>query len=231
VPVNLALVLLLGSLYLAANAQSPAAGPKSIEQVRRIILHSRTLGAHGMGYSSRSLNTLSQKLTPTDVPNLIGLAADHDLHVGVQFALASQCEAALIPVREAAMQHKMSFLDAEDVMSLIEEFGVCTLETQQRSSAMRSEIHSMGEAEQRRAEEEAKEKAAEDARIQRNALKMLDSEQAKDLTLKEREEVYRRSLKQMGLKEDGPMTPAQKVMVERMYRTMVMGESGKRPSN
>ncbi len=184
-----------------------------------------------MGYSSQSLNTLSQKLTPTDVPTLIDLAADHDLHVGVQFALASQCEAALIPVREAVMQHKVRFLDAEDVMGLIEEFGVCTPETQQRSSAMRSEIHSIGEAEQRRSEEEAKEKAAEDARIQRNALKMLDSEQAKDLTLKEREEVYRRSLKQMGLKEDGPMTPAQKAMVERMYRTMVLGESGKRPPN
>ena len=184
-----------------------------------------------MGYSSQSLKTLSRKLTPTDVSILIGLAADQDLHVGVQFALASQCEAALIPVREAVMQHKVPFLDAEDVMGLIEDFGGCTQETQQRSSAMRFEIHSLGEAEQRRSEEEAKEKAAEDARIQRNALKMLNSEQAQDLTLKEREEVYRRSLKQMGLKEDGPMTPAQKDMVQRMYRTMVLGESGKRPPN
>ena len=79
-----------------------------------------------MGYSRQSLNTLSQKLTPTDVPTLIGLAADQDLHVGVQFALASQCEAALIPVREAAMQHKVPFLDAEEVMGLIEDFGVCS---------------------------------------------------------------------------------------------------------
>ena len=60
---------------------------------------------------------------------------------------------------------------------------------------------------------------------------MLDPERAKDLTLKEREEVFRRSLKQMGLKEDGPMTPAQKDLVQRMYRTMVLGESGKRPPN
>jgi hypothetical protein len=184
-----------------------------------------------MGYSSQSLNTLSQKLTPTDVPTLIDLAADHDLHVGVQFALASQCEAALIPVREAVMQHKVPFLDAEEVMGLIEDFDICMPETQQKSSATRSEIHSLGGAEQRRLEKEAKQKAAEDARIQRNALKMLDSERAKDLTLKEREEVYRRSLKQMGLKEDGPMTPAQKDLVQRMYRTMVLGESGKRPPN
>ncbi len=161
---------------------------------------------------------------------MIDLAGDKDLHVGVQFALASQCEAALIPVRAAVIQHKMSFHDAEEVMRLIEDFAVCTPEAQRASSAMRSEIHSLSEAEQRRLEEETKQRAAENARIQRNALKMLDSELAKSLTRTEREEVYQRSLKQMGLKEDGPMTPAQKEMVQRMYRTMVLGESGKRPN-
>ena len=154
-----------------------------------------------MGYSRQSLTTLSQKLTPIDVPTLIDLANDQDLHIGVQFALASQCEAALIPVREAAMQHKVPFLDAEEVVGLIEDFGACTPETHQKSSAMRSEIHSLGEAEQRRLEEEAKEKAAEDARIQQNVLKMLDPERAKELTLEEREEVYRRSLDPMGRKK------------------------------
>jgi hypothetical protein len=184
-----------------------------------------------MGYSSHSLNALSRKLTPADVPTLIDLAADKDLHAGVQFALASQCEAALIPVRAAVMQHKISFLDAEEVMGLIEDFAVCMPEAQQASSAMRSGIHSLGETEQRRLEEEAKEKAAENPRIQQNALKMLDPELARSLTRQEREEVYKRSLKEMGLKEDGPMTPAQKDMVQRMYRTMVLGESGKRPPN
>jgi len=221
----------LGSLCLAASAQLPAGNAKSVERVRQIILGSRNLGAHGIGYSSQSLNTLSRKLTPADVPTLIDLAADKDLHVGVQFALASQCEATLIPVRAAVIQHKMSFPDAEEVMRLIEDFAVCTPEAQRASSAMRSEIHSQSEAEQRRLEEETKQKAAENARIQRNALKMLDPELAKSLTRTEREEVYQRSLKQMGLKEDGPMTPAQKEMVQRMYRTMVLGESGKRPSN
>lgn len=96
---------------------------------------------------------------------------------------------------------------------------------------MRFEIHSLSEAEQRRLEEEANEKAGDDARIQRNALKMMDPKQAKDLTRQEREEVYRLSLKAMGLKEDGPMTPAQKDLVQRMYRTMVLGESANRPPN
>ena len=184
-----------------------------------------------MGYNRQSQTTLSQKLTPADVPTLISLVADEHLHVGVQFALASQCEAAIIPVRESVVQHKMLFLDADDVMRLIEEFAVCTQETRQRASAMRSEIHALGKAEQAGLEQEANEKAAEDARIQRNALKMADPKQAKELTRQEREEVYRRSLKAMGLKEDGPFTPAQKDLMQRMYRTMVLGESGNRPPN
>jgi septal ring factor EnvC (AmiA/AmiB activator) len=184
-----------------------------------------------MGYNEQSLNTLSQTLTPADIPTLLDLVADKDLRVGAQFALASQCEAGIIPVREAVLEHKMSSLDAEDTMRLIEDLSVCTSQTQQRASAMRSEIHSLGEAERSRLEQEVKEKAAEDARIQRNALKMKDPKQAKELTRQEREEVYRRSLKAMGLKEDGPMTPAQKDLVQRMYRTMVLGESSNRPSN
>ena len=225
------LILVLASLCLGAYAESSAGNSESLERVRRIILPSRHLGAHGMGYNNQSQNALSQKLTSTDVPILIDLVADKDLHVGVQFALASQCDAAIIPVREAVMQHKMLFLDAEDIMRLIEDFAVCTQETRQRASAMRSEIHALGEAEQARLEQEAKEKAVEDARIQRNALKMTDPQQAKELTRQEREEVYRRSLKAMGLKEDGPLTPAQKDLIQRMYRTMVLGESGNRPSN
>ena len=225
------LILVLASLCLGANAESSAGNSESLERVRRIILDSRHLGAHGMGYNNQSQNALSQKLTSADVPILIDLVADKDLHVGVQFALASQCDAAIIPVREAVMQHKMLFLDAEDIMRLIEDFAVCTQETQQRASAMRSEIHALGEAEQARLEQEANEKAVEDARIQRNALKMTDPQQAKELTRQEREEVYRRSLKAMGLKEDGPLTPAQKDLIQRMYRTMVLGESGNRPSN
>ena len=184
-----------------------------------------------MGYNGQSQNILSQKLTPGDVPTLISLLGDEHLHVGVQFALASQCEAAIIPVRESVVQHKMLFLDAEDVMRLVEDFAVCTPETRQRASAMRSEIHALGKAEQVGLEQEANEKAAEDARIQRNALKMTDPTQAKELTRQEREEVYRRSLKAMGLKEDGPLTPAQKDLMQRMYRTMVLGASGGRPPN
>jgi len=184
-----------------------------------------------MGYNTESQNTLSQKLTPADVPVLMGLLANQDLHVGTQFALSSQCAAAIPPVREAVMQHKMDSLDADDILNLIENFSVCTPETRQRASALRSEIESLLKAEQIQVEQEQKEILAEDARIQRNALKMMDPKQASQLTRQEREEVYRRSVKAMGLKEDGPLTPAQKDLIQRMYRTMVLGESGNRPPN
>jgi hypothetical protein len=48
-----------------------------------------------MGYGQRSLNELSRKLTPADIPMLISLLPDRELSVGVQFALASQCEHAI----------------------------------------------------------------------------------------------------------------------------------------
>ena len=94
-------VLALASLCLSANAQPQTGDSKSVEQVRGIILRSQHLGAHGVGYNRQSQNLLSHKLTSADIPTLISLLADEQLHTGAQFALASQCEAAIIPVRES----------------------------------------------------------------------------------------------------------------------------------
>lgn len=177
---------------LLCSTQAPASS-ESTERLRQVILSTRQLGAHGLGYNSESLKQLSQKLTTGEIPELVSLLADQDLRVGVEFALASQCEAALYPVRDAAVAHKMMFLDAEDTMRLVENFDGCTPEAHQRAAAMRSEIHSLEEAESRRLAQERQEKAANDARIQRNSLKLMDPKQAKELTRQEREEVFHRS--------------------------------------
>ena len=190
-----------------------------------VILHSRHLGAHGMGYNDQSLSELSQRLSPADVPALIGLLADRTLRVGAQFALASQCDASILPVREAAKQHQLGFLDASDVMDLISGFTSCSTMAKEKAHAMRTEIDQLRQENEARIAEEAKRKAANDARIQENSIKMIDPQRAKDLTREERQEVYQRSLKAMGIDEKGPLTPAQKQMVERMYRTMVLGEN------
>jgi hypothetical protein len=213
-----ALSLLLASACLANDT------PKSPDEVRRIILHSIHLGAHGMGYNNESLDELSRKLVPADIPALIELLSDRRFRVGVSFALASQCEAAIAPTRDVAVQHKMDFMDAQDVMDLIAGFAACSPESQSKAAAMRAELNTLREADQARIAEESRKREADDARIQENGLKMLDPKQAATLTRKEREEVYHRSLKAMGLDENGPLTPQQKDMVDRMYRTMVLGE-------
>ena len=177
------------------------------------------------------METLSKKLVPSDIPILITLLADQQVRVGAQFALASECEAAISPMRDAAQNHKMSFLDAEDAIRLMEDFGRCSPEARQRATAMRSEIHTLEEVDQRKLEQQAEARTEEDARIQKNGLKMTDPGQAMELSRQEREEVYRRSLQAMGLKEGGPMTPAQKDLVDRMYRTMVLGQSANQPQN
>jgi hypothetical protein len=183
-----------------------------------------------MGYNDQSLIELSRKLTPPDIPTMILLVKDGNLRVGAQFALASQCEAAIVPIHDAAIAHKMDFLDASDTLERISAFNGCTPEAQTQARSMRRELDEVDRQEQARAADEAKRKAEDDARIQRNGLKILDPKQAKTLTRTEREEVFRRSLKAMGLSEDGPMTPEQKKLVDRMYRTMVLGEANPSPN-
>jgi hypothetical protein len=213
----LAIVVLASLIALAQDA------PKSKIEVRRIILHSRHLGAHGMGYNEHSQVELSQELTPLDIPVLISLLNDSDLRVGAEFALSSQCEAAIMPVRRAVVtDERVSSLDADDIMDLIADFSKCRPETQAAARAMRIEIDKLVQERLAKRTQELEEQDANDRRIQRNALKMTDPAQRKTLTLEEREEVFRRSIKAAGL--ENPQTPAQKTMVDRMYRTMVLDE-------
>jgi hypothetical protein len=201
-------VVLLGCFLLMTGADRlQAEGNPANARVRRIVLQSRHLDAHGMGYSDRSLSELSRKLSPADVPTLIALLADRDIRVGVQFALASQCQASIVPVREAAKQHQMDSLDASDVMDLISGFAACPPNAKEEARAMRDEIDQLRRDDQARVAEEAKRKAEDEARIQQNSIKMLDPSRAKELTREEREEVYHSSLKAMGLDEKGPLTP------------------------
>src|SRR5215471_12984035 len=95
---------LLLAIVIPANlgAATQDAAHSKVE-VRRIILHSRHLGAHGLGYNDHSLNEMSQELTPADIPLLISLLNDSELRVGAEFALASQCEAGIMPVRRAVI--------------------------------------------------------------------------------------------------------------------------------
>jgi transposase len=158
-----------------------------------------------MGYGERSLNELSRKLTPADVPVLVSLLPDRELSVGVQFALASQCEHAISAVRGAATTHKMGFLDASDVMSLISSFQGCTAQARSQAKEALAELDALRRDEQAVAKRRAEERATEAPRIQQNGVRMMrGSKQTQELNRDEREEVFRRSLKAMGLSEDDP---------------------------
>jgi hypothetical protein len=213
----------LTSLTICAAAQTP----KTPAELRFIILRTQHLGAHGMGYGERSLHELATSIQRDDIPALIELHSYRHFRTGVAFALASQCEASIEPIREAAIQHKMQFFEAQEVMDLIAGFEGCSADSKEKATAMRSELSALSDADQAKAAAEQKEKAENDARIQRNGLKMTDPQQAASLTRQEREEVYHRSLKAMGLDENGPLTPQQRDLVDRMYRTMVLGEPSK----
>ncbi len=217
-------LLCFAGFAFAALATPAADAPKSSAEIRHIVLHSRHLGAHGIGYGERSLVELSGNILPADIPLLISLLSDRGLRTGIEFALASQCEPAILPVREAAIQHKLDFLAAQDVMDLIAHFRACSPETQAHAIAMRSELDGLRDADYAKTEEESKKRASEDARIQANGLKLLDPKQAATLSRQEREAVYHRAVKAMGINENGPVTPQQKNMLNRMYRTMVLGE-------
>lgn len=219
-------LLALGPLCFVLVAGSSAVGQKSSARVRRIILSTQHLGAHGMGYNTQSLWQLSKRLTPADIPVLISLASgDGDIRVGAQFALASQCGAAVGPISDAVADntHFREF-SADDTLQLISDFEGCSPEVRQRATAARDDVHRQIEAEHERIQKESKQKAENEGRIQANGLKLLNPEQAKNLTREERLEIYHRSLAAMGIKEDEPMTPQQKELADRMYRSMVLGE-------
>jgi hypothetical protein len=217
------IAMYLVSLPVCAAAQTP----KTAAELRVIILRTQHLGAHGMSYGETALHELATRIQPDDIPALIDLHSDRQLRTGVAFALASQCQASIQPTREAAIQHKMHFFEAQEVMDLIASFEACSADSKEKAIAMRFELGALSDAYQAKAAAEAKQKAEDDARIQRNGLKITDPKQAASLTRLEREEVYHRSLKAMGLDENGPLTPQQRDLVDRMYRTMVLGEPSK----
>lgn len=224
-------------LVVSIVSVAVVAGQNPEARVRQIILSARHLGAHGMGYNTQSLRQLSKRLSPADIPVLMNLASgESDVRVGAQFGLASQCGPSVAAVREAVhnpnspANRRFLDLSAEDTLQLISEFEGCAPEVRHQATDALAELRQFREEEHARIQQESKQKADDDARIQQNSLKLRDPEQAKTLTREQRLEIFHRSLAAMGLKEDGPMTPEQKQMVDRMYRSMVLGEE-KTPPN
>ena len=227
---NASVFLLVGALLCAPFELFAQNRDDQHKRVRDIVLQSRQWGAHGLGYGKQSLHDLARKLVPPDIPTLIDLLGEQKLKTGVQFALAAQCEAAIFPIKEAITTGKIHAADAIEVMGLMSSFQGCAAQAQIEARETRRDIVAAQAQERTKAQEQVRQKNENDARIQRNTLKIMQGT-AQDLSRAEREEAYRRSLKQLGLSEGKPMTPEQQALARRMYQTMVLDASSASPDN
>ncbi|MCM2281746.1 MAG: hypothetical protein NDI61_07855 [Bdellovibrionaceae bacterium] len=200
------------------------------EQVRKIIRESQHEGAHGPGYDAESLKEMSAQLSPSDSRVLLDLYQrssepehkDLGLRTGVVFALASLCQTGIETVLLAVQQNIMDEIDAINGMNLIAKTDHCDSKTKQNAVVHRQKIEKISTERRTRAQKQRQEDEKNDARIQENGLKMLHPEESRSLSRQEREEVFKRSIKAIGL--DGPRTPDQEKMYRQMYEAMVLGK-------
>ncbi|WP_455245088.1 hypothetical protein [Petrachloros mirabilis] len=169
----------------------------SEDRVRDAIVRSQHLGAHGLGYNRDSLVTLSKALTPGDVPAILRLFTTASrLQTGVTFALASQCGASIAPLVEAVSQNEfpLSLMsDAREALRHLSEFERCTDTDREQARAAMVQIDRMEQDRIDHLIRSARKHRGEDARIESNALKLLNPEQARDVTLEECIEVVMHS--------------------------------------
>ena len=178
---NLLRLLLWG---MAASGVAPvtpasAAEPAEIHRVRGVVLHSRQMGAHGLGYGERSLHELSQKLTPADIPILIALIDDKNRSaaIGATFGLASQCGAAIDPVyamTAGAAPELKRYGEARDVLAQLANYARCTPPEREHARESSAMIDRAERDFRARRTKDITRREAQDARLQAEGMKMLD---------------------------------------------------------
>jgi hypothetical protein len=112
-------------------------------RIQNVLRRARHMGAHGLGYGSRSLDELSKGIHPADIPVLIRLVSDRNYSVGAQFALASQCGDAIEPTLQALRGRVIDRFAAADILSLIVGFSRCTAADQARAAGLINRIEGM----------------------------------------------------------------------------------------
>ncbi len=93
-----------------------------------------------MGYNTASMYELQQKLSPQDIPVLLGFLRQIPESVGGEFGLASLCEPAIGPVRKGFDAKQIPFTDADDILNLMANFEGCPAGARQHARDVRSEI-------------------------------------------------------------------------------------------
>lgn len=188
-------VLLLGIGALGLFPEYGSAN--SEERVRDALIRSQRLGVHGLGYNRDSLLTLSKTLTPGDVPAILQLfTSASQWQTGATFALASQCGTSIAPLMAAVSQNEFPLSrlsDAREALRLLAEFERCTDADREEARAAMGRIDRLEQERIDRLIRSSRQRREADARIENNALKLLNPEQAGDVTLEECIEVVMHS--------------------------------------
>ena len=174
----------MGLLVLATVQLLPSLGTteSSTERdaTRQILLGSRHLGAHGLGYNAQSQAELAKQLSPAAIPTLLNLLVhDRETQVGAIFGLASQCGAAIMPILDAAQRHavpSINLSDLRDALTLMERAEVCSTSDQQRAGEAIKTLDRIIEDENVKRRRAVDEQTARQAEITRHGLLMLDPE-------------------------------------------------------
>lgn len=194
-PLKTLVALLFG---IGAVAASPEGGRAASEdRVRDAIVKSQRLGAHGLGYNHDSLVALSKALTPDDLPTMLGMLKNKSSSkTGVVFALASQCGAAIAPVL-AEVSHDdyplAQMADARDSLRILAGFGGCSAADRESARSAERELERVERRKIDRVMESVRTHRSEDARVENNALKLLNPDRASEVSLEECIEVVMRS--------------------------------------
>lgn len=198
-------VLSLLCAALLSSAVYGDAGSADIDRVRRAILQSRQVGAHGLGYGERSLNDLYRSLKPKDIPVLIALL-DHknrDIAIGASFGLAAQCGAAIDPIyglAQAPGAELRRYGEARETLERVSRFARCPDAERKRAAETAAKLESMEQAALARRSAEIERRNAEDKRLQGEGMKMLDPAQRSQVSLDDCLAVVERNRKATGIK-------------------------------
>ena len=202
ITINVRSLLLCGVLIVGC---ADAANINDVDRIRAAVLGSRQMGAHGPGYSERSLRELSRKLKPADMPALIALLDDKNRSavVGARFGLASQCGGAIEPVYARAAGDGVGarqYEDAREVYALVAGYAQCTASERARATEKSAMIDKVEREHNARRAQELKRRADEDARLQAAGMKMLDPAQRASVSREDCLAVVERNRAASGIK-------------------------------
>lgn len=216
---SLAFTLVFPPLAAGANA-----APKDRAAVEKIIDRSKSFGGRGWGFNFKSLDELSEKLSPADAPMAVALLYDGKNQTGASFAVTALCDAGADALAARLAGDDPPPIDrAWDSLNMMQSFHKCTAETRAKAQALMLELDAARNRKMERLQKEREARDAAQQRMNEMQMKLLTPEGRKSLTPAERQEIFEANVKAMHL--DGKRDAGQ----EKMYQMMKKSTLGDGP--